>query len=1847
VRELSTEVLKQLESGSSLSEIARALTPPAERELLRRCALALSFDERLFDEVLRQDVPEGDRDSVTFERVISNESVEHLPRTKGHYQVREEVRQQYLKTWWDEAGEDFCSGRVPPALRALSDRLVTFYEDLRAEGDLDRLYHLIAVDREEAKALFLRLARAADEKFDLARCTDLINILRSRRHILGPALSGLLDSYALYFKARSLWINEYHQSANYFERLGLTKSFKTLLRDDPKWIMHLNAPCGMGKSIYLRWLIARRCVPEPYRIPCVLIDFEDAQLNDPVRFAQEPWTFTLRLAEQLDEQIERRPFYELLPDLRERSRRADHLAPSRRSAWDDFNRFADALLESKVDRNILVIFDSLDAALAHPGADVMVLVEHLALLRGRYPRLRLILSGRDGAAQKIAGFTKRFNRNTLQVKVGLFRPEEAHGYLKRRLKPQTPLRPDEPQRHGPFKESVVEAVIRKAEGHPLKLAVYADLIEADPQIRPSDIIETDDPDLALLIRKVVDRIGDRRARWLFRYGVVLRELSLPIIKDVLAPHLKGAWRGRTEDDDPNAGLPPRLRDDARYEMPRPETDDNEFDFEAAWEALGEYAGGFWVCAGEQPDILVFPPEVLRPMRRALQRSGVFRRLNRSAAEYFNDLAQCDVRHWCRWAREAVYHTFQFMGAAAGDYWRALLSDARAAFNPQCRLELARELMGPDYLDERGQPLEWFGGGKIIDPATLAQAHFESAAAISEIGLASPVFGPRSQLWKEMSFEFTRAEALMREEPAAAAAVHPARVALLLSKIHAAEGREGDALKVVEQALKRDPELRDRLHLMVARGDLLARRSRYDEAADLFNATLAAASLMYGVPPHYKIHIHRRAAENHMRAGSYVKAMGELRRALRVARWHKDAVAELQLRRHLAETHQSAGRFEKALTFTCPTAEAKSAEEAPREFIEQCRLRLTRGKIFLSLRDPLQALEECSAVLGMESALDSETVRGAFVTSELTQLNALARELHGSILSDLMEYPGAINELDSARSRYTEAGDSEGAFRCLLLMIVIQLRLVGDLKEAAVLLDQAEGLIDRTDGEVALRLQMLRADWLYRDSDRREEARQVVLNLVERSSQELWQPRMVVIVALEALAQYGLPPLLSYVEPLSDALLRLHPPTARINFPKLLRRCPGLGEAGAGVKEVFHPLLPAGGRAHSPSILLNLAEVYRIFGDEQLAGELLVAGLRRFARRGTRFPLALAIQSLNKMKPTEAVPTLYEEGRDEFLLAYKDYHTLCAALHVYAAQYFLKVGDDQAAERELDHATNQLLARRQKMLTRWDAIIEVHRFEIARKREDPEAAERHNWRAQSHLLKLLGDSLFSKEIRDQKLGAPTALTTEPTRESAGPPPESDDIFRDHIGEDAVAAIQKVREAAYVAQLSEGGGHRLVVNTFSSRGRKELPAERFDALAADPQGPEPLPYTYLKSFLGDYRVVSREMWRRVLRGADSLFEGDWHGRTSDLDVRLEIEGERLAALPWEFTVPPVKDAKPLSVSDNVRFFYRSLPDGEPELNEVLLPELSDAIWVQRTLQIIMPEKAERLGLLADGNYGPVTTALVKEFQRDQNRKGLDLCIDGVVGPLTKKWMKRRRYQLEGKVGPQVLLLRAGPERELDALRAERAQGIDPAELYANAGVGVTVIDNPTPEHLAGALSMQAPDLIHMCGTMKVSSSMGTYLDFTGRGVKAPSGESTDGSGVFSIPALSNQLKLLNGRGELRPILVFDILQPSGISEMLRQYFIRNTFASEFYRLGLTPAIIGMGLGSGEQQSKLYETFMHDIAEWRGVGTIVKRMRAVGDPGLLAGSVVRSAPEAHRRLERLLPTVGTVLLTQNPFY
>jgi peptidoglycan hydrolase-like protein with peptidoglycan-binding domain len=47
-----------------------------------------------------------------------------------------------------------------------------------------------------------------------------------------------------------------------------------------------------------------------------------------------------------------------------------------------------------------------------------------------------------------------------------------------------------------------------------------------------------------------------------------------------------------------------------------------------------------------------------------------------------------------------------------------------------------------------------------------------------------------------------------------------------------------------------------------------------------------------------------------------------------------------------------------------------------------------------------------------------------------------------------------------------------------------------------------------------------------------------------------------------------------------------------------------------------------------------------------------------------------------------------------------------------------------------------------------------------------------------------------------------------------------------------------------------------------------------------------------------------------------------------------------------------------------------------------------WLQRALR-----RTPNLGLVVDGNFGPVTETDVKEFQQ-----GPGLAVDGVVGPLT---------------------------------------------------------------------------------------------------------------------------------------------------------------------------------------------------------------------------------------------------------
>jgi hypothetical protein len=89
------------------------------------------------------------------------------------------------------------------------------------------------------------------------------------------------------------------------------------------------------------------------------------------------------------------------------------------------------------------------------------------------------------------------------------------------------------------------------------------------------------------------------------------------------------------------------------------------------------------------------------------------------------------------------------------------------------------------------------------------------------------------------------------------------------------------------------------------------------------------------------------------------------------------------------------------------------------------------------------------------------------------------------------------------------------------------------------------------------------------------------------------------------------------------------------------------------------LLPRDEGALVPAVSLNLAETYRILGDERRAEALFIRAAHDFSGWGTTFPLSQVLQSLGRMQTSRAAPLIAGSELSKFLDTYKDYHTLCA------------------------------------------------------------------------------------------------------------------------------------------------------------------------------------------------------------------------------------------------------------------------------------------------------------------------------------------------------------------------------------------------------------------------------------------------------------------------------------------------------------------------------------------------------------------------------------------------------------
>ena len=552
---------------------------------------------------------------------------------------------------------------------------------------------------EEWKQLFA----VADKRFDLVRCRFLIGMLGWMAAV-DPEVDAVCTDYGAYVEGRSLWTDEWYRTASFLLPAASGEAFEALLRGDQGRVLELQGSGGYGKTMHVRWLIARRCVPAQARIPCARIDFDAV---DPIAATREPYLVLLAMADQLDRQLPGDAFGKLVrtyaADLVRLYRRVPAAtiptreirdspdAQTRAAAADKVLRsFAGRLAEIPPGKPVVLILDTLEVPLHLPdtpqGPAVQPLMTALAEAL-KAPCVRLVLAGRYEIPEAV---TNLFPKAGAAFVLPKFSPGEARTYLvaKRHIE----------------RDELVEAAVQAADGTPFSLALLADLISEHPAISPGTIAEYRGAEYAYLIERVVKRISEQPVRWVLRYACVPRRFDYEFVRDVLWPRVREEMSGTGGHDLPADDDIPHEDDGNQIWAVGAEPAAGEQAVLQVWDQVKRYASGSsWISPDEaDPDALRLQAEVVRPLRELLRENEIFSVLHADAVPYFLRRAAAggiSPGRLTEYLREAVFHRFQFEGEAASRWWQEQL---RAAAGPVARRALAGELArGLEYTDQHG------------------------------------------------------------------------------------------------------------------------------------------------------------------------------------------------------------------------------------------------------------------------------------------------------------------------------------------------------------------------------------------------------------------------------------------------------------------------------------------------------------------------------------------------------------------------------------------------------------------------------------------------------------------------------------------------------------------------------------------------------------------------------------------------------------------------------------------------------------------------------------------------------------------------------------------------------------------------------------------------------------------------------------------------------------------------------------------------------------------------------------------------------------------------------------------
>ena len=1283
------DLAKALAEGQSPEDLLASLRPKAERSVLRRCALTPTFDRSLFESVLAR----GDS-TPGFDAVIDTPEVERVPRRAGVYRVRAAARSELWRSWWPD-GPPAERGALPDELSEVAEALAVHHD---SQGDMVALLaDLVAVNPTEAARLFRSEYAKADQAFDLPLCQDLVAVLAApqRRFLLTSELNELQADHAAYLGARSLWAAEYYQTARYLERSGAIEAYERLIQGPLPRSLNLHAPSGRGKTIQLRWLIARRLVPRLDEdgelaafIPCAKVDFD---LIDPIRTTHYPWLLLLEFAAQLNHQFPEGPFNELLekhgwltPLLRRNpddQKRVDAASRRLRGANPEAVRmqvtkgFRRKLAEEARGRPVMLVFDTVEEIHLRPEGNLQALMELVRNLLDDVPSARLIVAGRYPIAE-ILQHVRTELPEMIDAPVEPFTTEEATSYLEEIRAVGTPE-----QR---------EAIVEQAGGDPFTLALLADIVAERPHLSPHEL-RRHPADIIRLIRRIVNRIDEDGVRWVLRYGVIPRSLSLPFLESVMWPHLRDGMRGigvlDTPDDDElvaDDDVKPFATDE---EPPPPEE---------LWQQLRRYAGSTsWVyeVPGTDEETLRLRSEVVVPMRRIIRDKPIYPRLHEDAAEYFEQKARDEPEGWERWTREAIYHRFQLEGSNAEPYWRRILGEI--GYDDSTRREaIAAELLEPDYV-ERDVPVTFTADRPMITLDAMIEAHFERACALSE--LVRDAGGPPDDIrWGDIERSrdaIQRAQMEAGREVVSKAGIGyiDAGLALRFNDLERAARQIDDALSAAET-----PVELARLRMLLGDVQLATRDPR--TPATLRSALAAVRRLRDS---------HRWQATIRRDIVTAELALDRLREADEDQRQALERAPSAGERSRLsvlgAEIAMRAGRYELAAATAC---EAVSERNQARAW----QLRVTA---LLALRDAPAA-----AAAGEDAAMRSAPDSGTTVSVTASPETACAAELQGLTAGVLMDFELAFDSLERARRLWNSEGDVDAVARCSLEAALLKMRGAGDLNVAEHHLAEAREVGPPVLEETWLQVALAEVELHARQGDAAT-ASALLGALLEEIAAAGDPPRLTVPAAVAALAWGGDDMHQPVLQRLVAACRRIEPASARVALLTGLRE----------VARVHGDLEPL----HELRRLVRTSRDTRLTKLDRAVQQLTIAELDRLRgnEKGARTQLRAARDVLSESSSSvfwlrewaAAAGRLDQrvdlwpssEQQEQFLTEFSDRPMLCAAFLIERAEAEVKAAPAQALQR-LGRA-DELLKATKDVQTQWSARSQLVRGEVE-ERLDP-------------------------------------------------------------------------------------------------------------------------------------------------------------------------------------------------------------------------------------------------------------------------------------------------------------------------------------------------------------------------------------------------------------------------------------------------------------------------------------------------------------------------------------------------